>query len=87
MMVTWVTQSKSVSSVVEYGENQVRDKRTFGRMKKWEACGWKKRYLYIHRVQLAGLVPGKRYGKADFNYNILTFFSFILNFKQFGDLL
>ena len=73
MMVTWVTQSKSGNSIVDYGENTtVLNNRVFGWSKKWEVCGWKKRYLFIHRVKLEGLTPGQRYGES---YSHLTVYN------------
>ena len=65
MMVTWVTQCKAKESIVEYTsrDNVNVISRALGNATKWKACGWKKRYLYIHRVKLKGLTGGMRYGK------------------------
>ena len=80
MMVTWVTQSKSENSIVDYGENTtVLNNRVFGWNKKWEVCGWKKRYLFIHRVKLEGLTPGKRYGESYSHITVSNFY--VSNFE------
>ena len=68
MMITWVTMAESVKSVVEYGERYKPplNKRVFGSATKYEACGWKKRIIHMHRVKLEGLIPGHGYGKGCF---------------------
>lgn len=65
MMITWVTMAPSVKSVVEYGERckLPLNKRAFGAPTKYQTCGWKERTIYMHRVKLEGLVPGRGYGK------------------------
>ncbi|XP_067019476.1 acid phosphatase type 7-like isoform X2 [Acropora muricata] len=63
MMITWVTLSDAVKSVVEYGERcrMPLSKRAYGSSTEYNTCGWKKRKIYIHRVKLEGLVPGRGY--------------------------
>ena len=65
MMITWVTLSEAVKSVVEYGERcrMPLSKRAYGSSTEYNTCGWKKRKIFIHRVKLEGLVPGRGYGK------------------------
>ena len=64
MMVTWTTMSEAVKSEVEYGERYKPplNKRAYGSSTEYQTCGWKKRIIYIHRVKLEGLVPGRGYG-------------------------
>ena len=64
MMITWVTMGKAVKSVVEYWERYKPplNKRAYGSVTEYETCSWKKRIIYIHRVKLEGLVPGRGYG-------------------------
>lgn len=63
MMITWVTMASSVKSVVEYGERckLPLNKRAFGEATKYKTCGWKERTIYMHRVKLEKLIPGKGY--------------------------
>lgn len=65
MMITWVTLSAAVKSVVEYGKRcrMPLSKRAYGSSTEYNTCGWKKRKIFIHRVKLEGLVPGRGYGK------------------------
>lgn len=68
MMITWVTMAASVKSVVEYGERckLPLNKRAFGEATKYKTCGRKERTIYMHRVKLEKLIPGKGYGKRFF---------------------
>lgn len=68
MMITWVTMAPSVKSVVEYGERckLPLNKRAYGEATKYKTCGWKERTIYMHRVKLERLIPGKGYGKRFF---------------------
>lgn len=70
-MITWVTMAPSVKSVVEYGERckPPLNKRTFGATTKYKTCGWKERTIYMHRVKLEGLTPGRGYGKRFLSFS------------------
>lgn len=66
MMITWVTMAKSVKTIVEYGERykQPLNKKAYGSATEYETCGWRERTIYIHRVKLKGLIPGRGYGNV-----------------------
>uniref|UniRef100_A0A915K6E1 Purple acid phosphatase N-terminal domain-containing protein n=1 Tax=Romanomermis culicivorax TaxID=13658 RepID=A0A915K6E1_ROMCU len=62
LIATWVTFNNTNESTVEYGEgNLVRSKS--GYRTKFVDSGPQKRELYIHRVILDDLEPGKTYRK------------------------
>ncbi|KAK2561015.1 Acid phosphatase type 7 [Acropora cervicornis] len=98
MMITWVTLSEAVKSVVEYGERcrMPLSKRAYGSSTEYNTCGWKKRKIYIHRVKLEGLVPGRGYdyrvGSSDgwsalYNFNATrNGTSWAPRFAIYGDL-
>ena len=64
MMITWVTMAEAVKSVVEYGVRykQPLNKKAYGSATEFKTCGWKERTIYIHRVKLKELIPGRGYG-------------------------
>lgn len=64
MMITWATMAKATKSVVEYGERykQPLNKKAYGSATEFKTCGWKPRTIYIHRVKLGCLTPGRGYG-------------------------
>ncbi|XP_031557854.1 acid phosphatase type 7-like isoform X2 [Actinia tenebrosa] len=63
MMITWTTLAPASSSVVEYNfKGQPLTNVAKGNSKPYKTCGWKKRYIHIHRVKLKGLLPSTSYG-------------------------
>lgn len=72
--------AQSVKSVVEYGDRckLPMNKRAFGFATKYKACGWKERILYMHRVKLEGLIPGRGYGKRLFITYLTRFFCLLV---------
>ena len=61
MVVTWVTLSTlNESSIVEYGRTSLSSVAK-GTRTKFVDGGKEKRVIYMHRVTLTGLSPGKKY--------------------------
>ena len=61
MIVTWVTLNEVNESIVEYGIDEVFDRRVTGYVTIFQDGGTEKRREYIHRVVLKDLKPGQRY--------------------------
>lgn len=70
MVVTWVTVNFTNGSTVLYGREKL-DNRVDGDVTKFVDGGDLHRTMYIHRVKLTGLIPGKKYGMlvCDEEYN------------------
>lgn len=62
MVVTWVTQESTKSSVVEYGEYAI-DQVSSGTEEIFQDGGSEKRTFFIHRVVLRKLSPATKYGR------------------------
>ena len=62
MVVTWVTQDATNSSVCEFGPVNL-DTVAKGTQTMFQDGGDQHRKLYIHRVTLEQLAPGKMYGE------------------------
>ena len=60
MVVTWVTMQSTIISVVEYGAEGL-NKTAKGYEDVFIDGGSEKRMMYIHRVTITGLRPGKKY--------------------------
>ncbi|PAA49848.1 hypothetical protein BOX15_Mlig013810g3 [Macrostomum lignano] len=60
MVVTWVTQSPTNGTSVDYGTNRF-DRSASGIQEKFVDGGSAKRVIYIHRAVMSGLRPGQRY--------------------------
>jgi hypothetical protein len=64
MMVTWTTLAPSSNTLVEFGiKGNPLTNKAKGKSTPFKTCGWKKRYIHIHRTKLTGLLPSTRYGK------------------------
>lgn len=70
MVATWVTDSSTDVSVVEYGHTNL-TLVAKGIEEKFVDGGSQKRALYMHRVKMTGLVPGSQYSKLIF-YNLFV---------------
>ena len=62
MVATWVTDSSTDVSVVEYGLNDL-GLVAKGIEETFVDGGSQKRVLYMHRVKMTGLVPGRQYSE------------------------
>ena len=62
MVATWVTDNSTDTSIVEYG---LYDLNTVskGIEETFTDGGSMKRVLYMHRVKMTGLVPGRQYSE------------------------
>ncbi|KAH7968572.1 hypothetical protein HPB52_009807 [Rhipicephalus sanguineus] len=60
MLVTWTTFDPTNDSVVEFGEDGL-NKQARGQSTKFYDGGSERRLIYIHRVLLEDLRPGKFY--------------------------
>lgn len=63
MIINWVTQNSTGTSVVEYGTLTGLSKVATGNEKVFVDGGPEKRCLYMHTVLLQGLQPRQKYGK------------------------
>jgi hypothetical protein len=61
MIVTWVTLNPINESIVEYGQDDMFDKRATGSVSVFQDLGPEFRTEYIHRVVLHHLIPGQKY--------------------------
>ena len=62
MVATWVTDSSTKVSIVEFGLNNLTQVAK-GIEEKFVDGGSQKRVLYMHRVKMTGLKPGSQYSK------------------------
>jgi len=60
MVVTWVTMQSTDTSMVEYGVKEL-NKTAKGHEDVFIDGGREKRLMYIHRVTISGLSPGRKY--------------------------
>ena len=63
MIVTWTTFDQTNTSTVEYGVGSLNLK-AIGSSTIFTDGGKEKRKMYIHRVTITGLTPGKSYCKT-----------------------
>lgn len=61
MVVTWVTGNATALSIVEYGLTSDLDQYAKGNWTVFSDGGSERRTMYIHRVTLTNLTPGKKY--------------------------
>ena len=66
MWVTWTTFNSTADSIVNYGEGVLNMTAT-GTQTDFVDGGNERRHLFIHRVLLKDLVPGRNYGNSKMN--------------------
>lgn len=61
MFVTWATLNSTGDAIVQFGQGRTSQSAN-GSESLFVDGGSEKRHIYMHRVLLTGLVPGKNYG-------------------------